>query len=162
MQSCDIENKNYIYVTMIINKDKILNISKFHKKNWKLGGESSNLRSKGKRIFSLNFFKAIIAVSVCLPLSGAVGVDVGNKWRGWQRFRGEHSSLQLQAKPHDAVAKQRHLGGFRVDYLTGQTHSAGRQGHWQKQRLFYFLVSFSSRPVTAPQSCPCFLSYIRC
>lgn len=37
MQSCDIENKNYIYVTMIINKDKILNISKFHKKtpeNW--------------------------------------------------------------------------------------------------------------------------------
>lgn len=83
MQSCDIENKNYIYVTMIINKDKILNISKFHKKtpeNW--GGKSSNLRRKGKIIFSLNFFKAIIAVSVCLPLSGAVGVDVGNEWRG--------------------------------------------------------------------------------
>lgn len=82
MQSCDIENKNYIYVTMIINKDKILNISKFHKKPLKIGGEKFKSEKKGQNNFSLNFFKAIIAVSVCLPLSRAVGVDVGNEWRG--------------------------------------------------------------------------------
>lgn len=55
MQSCDIENKNYIYVTMIINKDKILNISKFHKKNWKLGGKFKSEKQGQKNFFSKFF-----------------------------------------------------------------------------------------------------------
>lgn len=57
MQSCDIENKNYIYVTMIINKDKILNISKFHKKNWKLGGKVQIWEARAKEFFLKIFLK---------------------------------------------------------------------------------------------------------
>lgn len=66
---------------------------------------------------------------VQLPLSRAVGVNVGDERRRRQRFSGEHSSLQLQAEPHDAVAKQRHFRSLRVDDLTGKTHSAGRKRH---------------------------------
>lgn len=42
---------------MIINKDKILNISKFHKKNWKLGGKVQIWEARAKEFFLKIFLK---------------------------------------------------------------------------------------------------------